>query len=111
MDTRNQRSAEDLLRRTVDELLDNDPVTGVRQIERFNEDAIPYLRAARRAAIYRAKTVNGGMSWTDLARALDTRPTYLRRAIARHCKETGDPWPQKAGVVVERPRAKYDLRG
>lgn len=110
MDTRSQRSADDLLRRTVDQLLDADPVTGVRQIEAFIADALPYLRAARRAAVYRAKTVDGGMSWTDLARAIDTRPTYLRRIIAQHCRETGDPWPARAGTVNERPRVRYDLR-
>lgn len=78
-------------------------------MDAFIEEGIPYLHAARRAAIYRAKT-NPRMSWPALAEALGIRENTLRRAVRRHCDDTGDPWPSRGSVTRPRPTHVVDLR-
>jgi hypothetical protein len=110
MDMRSQRGAEDMLRAAVDQLLDtDDPITGVRQLEAFIEQAVPYLYAARRAALYRAKT-KPPVPWGRLAEVLDRRESNLRRMVHRHCEETGDPWPTRGSTTRPRPTHVIDLR-
>jgi hypothetical protein len=110
MDMRSQRGAEDLLRSAVEQLLDApDPITGVRQIEEFIAVAMPYLWAARRAAIYRAKT-SPPIPWTQLAQVLDKREANVRDAVRRHCDDTGDAWPRPGRSSAPRPTRVIDLR-
>jgi hypothetical protein len=112
MTQNDQRSAERMLHAAVDQLLnDDDPLTCLRQLDEFNEAAIPYVRAARRAAVYRAKTRGQGMSWGALAEAMGVRENNVRRIVARHCRETGDPWPKRAGLERRRPPNAIDMRG
>lgn len=100
-----------MLHAAVEQLLDDDPLTAIRQVSGFTDLAIPYLRAARRAAIYRAKTRGKGMSWPALAQALGIRENNVKAIVARHCRDTGDPWPRRAGVERRPPAGALDLRG
>lgn len=100
-----------MLAATVDQLLDDDPLTAIRQIADFTEKAIPYLRAARRAAVYRAKTRGEGMTWPALAQALGIRESNVKAIVARHCRDTGDPWPSRSGTSRTPPPRAMDLRG
>ena len=111
MDMRSQRGAEDVLKQAVDHLLaEQDPVTRVRQLDAFIETAIPYLWAARRAALYKAKT-DPPIPWPQLADLLEVRENNLRTAVRRHCDDTGDPWPTRGSTTRPRPRHVIDLRG
>jgi hypothetical protein len=111
MDMRSQRGAEDTLKQAVDQLLgERDPVTRVRQLDAFIQTAIPYLWAARRAALYKAKT-DPPMPWPALAELLEVRENNLRTAIRRHCDDTGDAWPTRGSSSKPPPRNVMDLRG
>lgn len=88
----------------------DDLVKVVLDLGDFNDTVVPYLWAARRAAIYRAKVRGSGMSWKALADALGMRETNVRAAVARHCRDTGDPWPPRAGSYQARPTKVRDLR-
>jgi hypothetical protein len=108
MSASDQRAAEDRVHAAVDQLLhDPDPITAIRQVTELADQAIPYLRAAKRAAVYRAKMT--GMSWTALSEQLLIRESNVRAIVARHCRDTGDPWPPRRPIT--RPPRARDLRG